>query len=81
MCIVETLLAAHPVRKTGRQKDAFRAWVVQRAEQIGYAAQVEENGRNRNVVIGAPETAQVTVCEQANLDFIADGLVQFVRML
>lgn len=60
MSIVDTLLAEHPVRKTGRQKEAFRGWMVQQATQMGYAAQVEANGRNRNVVIGDPETAQVT---------------------
>ena len=60
MSIVDTLLAEHPVRKTGRQKEAFRGWMVQQAAQRGYAAQVEANGRNRNVVIGDPETAQVT---------------------
>ena len=51
MSIVETLLAAHPVRKTGRQKDAFRARVVQRAEQIGYDAAVNKGVENFQYMI------------------------------
>ncbi|MBQ8556563.1 MAG: hypothetical protein IJ438_11930 [Clostridia bacterium] len=59
MSIIETLLEKHPIRKTNTQKEAFRTWMVEQAEKMGYAAQVETAGQNKNVVIGDPETADV----------------------
>lgn len=62
MTILEEMLSAFPVRKSRRQKEAFRQWAVAKAEGAGYAARVEQNGglgENRNVVIGDPETAEV----------------------
>lgn len=52
------ILTLFPVRKTGKQKKAFRAAVQAYAEGLGYACR-EEKGSfgSRNVVIGNPETA------------------------
>lgn len=60
MSIIETLLAQHPVRKTNAQKKSFQAWMVDQAERMGYAVQVETIGQNKNIVIGDPEAADVT---------------------
>lgn len=60
MSIIETLQAQHPVRKTNSQKKSFQEWMVDQAEQMGYAVQVETIGQNKNIVIGDPETADVT---------------------
>lgn len=52
------ILAQFPVRKTGKQKAAFRAAVQVYAESLGYVCR-EEKGSfgSRNLVIGEPETA------------------------
>lgn len=60
MSIIETLQAHHPVRKTNAQKKSFQAWMADQAERMGYAAQVETIGQNKNIVIGDPEAADVT---------------------
>ena len=56
------ILTLFPVRKTGKQKKAFRAAVQAYAEALGYACR-EEKGSfgSRNVVIGNPETADFLV--------------------
>lgn len=60
MSIHETLMAEFPVRKSAKQKQAFRAWALREAEQAGYPAKVETCvGNHDNVVIGDPETAKV----------------------
>lgn len=63
MSHLETLVERFPVRKSGKQKEAFRQWLVsEQARALGYEARVEENGSvptSRNVVIGDPETAEV----------------------
>ncbi len=62
MTILEEMQAAFPVRKTRRQKEAFRQWAVARAKREGYSASVEQNGglgKSRNVVIGNPEEAEI----------------------
>ncbi len=60
----ETLTQLFPMRKTKAQKEAFRQWMLQTAQSLGYSAQVEVNSclvRCRNVVIGQPEKARVLV--------------------
>lgn len=59
MPIIDLLLKEHPVRKSRAQKAAFRSWVMEQAQAMGYAAQVEQQGMHANLVIGAPETSQV----------------------
>lgn len=63
MSIIETLVEKFPIRKSKAQKEAFRAWFIGWAQEQGYAAQTE-SVRNmamcHNVVVGDPETAQVT---------------------
>lgn len=56
------ILTLFPVRKTGKQKKAFRAAVQAYAEGLGYACR-EEKGSfgSRNVVIGNPDTADFLV--------------------
>lgn len=58
MSIIETLVDKFPIRRSKAQKEAFRAWFVQTAQEMGYAAQVETVKEHHNVVIGDPETAQ-----------------------
>ena len=63
MSWLETLVEKFPVRKSEKQKEAFRQWVVsEAAKSLGYEAKVEAVGAlpaNRNVVVGDPETAEV----------------------
>lgn len=59
MPIIDLLLKEHPVRKSRAQKAAFRSWVMEQAQAMGYAAQVEQQGMHANLVIGDPETSQV----------------------
>lgn len=58
MTIIEELTQQFPVRKTKKQKAAFRTWVTERAGEMGYAAQADEKGYSRNVIIGDPETVE-----------------------
>lgn len=62
MSYLDTLVERFPVRKSARQKELFRRWLVfEQAKELGYEARVEEcDGliRSRNVVIGDPETAE-----------------------
>lgn len=60
MRIIEKLTTQFPVRKTAAQKQAFRAWVVKECAEMGYTAVPDEKGYSRNVVVGDPETAEVT---------------------
>ena len=63
MSWLETLVEKFPVRKSGKQKEAFRQWVVsEAAKSLGYEGKVEAVGSlptSRNVVVGNPETAEV----------------------
>ena len=58
MSIINTLVEKFPVRRSKDQKEAFRAWVLEQAVQMGYQAQVEAIKDHNNVVIGNPETAK-----------------------
>ncbi|MBQ7373550.1 MAG: M28 family peptidase [Clostridia bacterium] len=48
-----------PIRKTQTQKDAFRRYVLGKAAEKEVDAKIEQNGKNKNVVIGNPLTAEV----------------------
>ena len=58
----KTVLTAYEVRKSKKQKEAFRAYLCQELEKLGYTPRVE-SGRvlvmNHNVVAGDPEKAKV----------------------
>ena len=59
-CLQE-IVEKFPIRKTKKQKEAFLAWAKAQAQDMGYDARVEENGRggaHRNLVVGDPEKAQ-----------------------
>lgn len=56
------VLTAYPVRKTKRQKQAFRDAVQAYAESIGYESRVEQGSFSaRNLIIGNPEQADILV--------------------
>lgn len=64
MTMHETINSRFPVRKTGKQKENFRHWVLEKSAEMGYAAKVEKGRmicQNHNVIIGDPEKAQVIV--------------------
>ena len=42
MTMIEKLLENHPVRKTKKQKEAFRSWFIGEAEGMGYTAKAEQ---------------------------------------
>ena len=41
MTMIESLVEKFPVRRSKAQKETFRAWVVEKAQSMGYPAQVE----------------------------------------
>ena len=47
------------VRKSKKQKAAFRAWLCGELEKAGYATKEEKKGSSCNVVVGDPETAEL----------------------
>ncbi len=53
------ILSEMQVRKSRKQKEAFRAWLCGALEAAGYAPQVEESFAAQNVVAGDPEGAKV----------------------
>ena len=56
------VLHLHPIRKTKKQKQAFREDVQAYCERLGYAVTVEKGSMGaRNVVIGDPEKAKYLV--------------------
>lgn len=55
----KTILAEFQVRKSRKQKAAFRDWLCVQLEQAGYTPAVEKGFAARNVVVGDPEQAQV----------------------
>lgn len=63
MTILEQINEQFPVRRSEKQKEDFRKWVIAYAAGLGRRARVEENdkGRHRNVIVGNPETAQLTI--------------------
>ena len=63
MTYLNRLNDAYPVRRTEAEKQAFRGYVLQQAQEKGLSAVVEttKDGKNKNVVIGDPLTARV-VC-------------------
>lgn len=48
------------IRKSKKQKEAFRGWLCGELEAAGYAPKVEKGFAARNVVVGDPEKAKVT---------------------
>ena len=63
MSIIETLVEQFPIRKSRKQKEAFRDWFIGWAREQGYTAQATTPRgifHSTNVVVGDPETAEVT---------------------
>ena len=58
MSFINTLTEKFPIRRSEEQKSAFRTWMVEQAQSMGYQAQVECVKKHNNVVIGDPEMAQ-----------------------
>lgn len=56
------VLKLFPVRKSGKQKQSFRAWVQAYLEELGYAVSIESGSfHSKNVVAGDPERAKYLV--------------------
>ncbi len=62
MSLLKTIHDQFPIRRSEKQKAAFRKWLVARVAESGWRARVEENdrGRHQNVLIGDPEHARIT---------------------
>lgn len=58
MAYIDTLIEKFPIRKNKAQKENFRAWVLEEADKLGYAARVEKKGSSNNVVIGDADSAE-----------------------
>lgn len=53
------ILNLHPIRKTKKQKAAFRETVIEYAEKLGYRCETEKGSMGaRNLIIGDPENAK-----------------------
>ena len=83
------VLTMYPVRKSRRQKLAFRNAVEEYAAQLGYPFQ-REKGSNKNLVIGDPEQAKYlvsahydtgTVLPAANRIYADNGLLYVLNQL
>lgn len=62
LCNPLDVLKLFPVRKTGKQKQAFRAWVKEYLEGLGYSVSFEAGSfHSRNVVAGNPEMAKYLI--------------------
>ena len=63
MTICEQITELFPVRRSAAQKKAFRQWVMAEISEMGWKPQIEQNdrGRQQNVIVGDPETAEVTL--------------------
>ena len=55
----KTILADFQVRKSKKQKAAFRDWLCRELTAAGYATTVEKSAAAANVVAGDPENAEV----------------------
>ncbi|MDE7218475.1 MAG: Zn-dependent exopeptidase M28 [Oscillospiraceae bacterium] len=55
----QKILSDFQVRKSKKQKEAFRAWLCGELKAAGYAPKVEEGFAAKNVVVGDPDTAKV----------------------
>ena len=53
------LFSDFQVRKSKKQKEAFRAWLCGELTKLGYAPAVEKSRTAANVVVGDPEKAKV----------------------
>ena len=56
--LAATILERYQIRKTRRQKEEFRSFLVEELRKLGYAPRVEGKG-SKNVIVGDPETAKV----------------------
>ncbi len=58
--ISNTVLEKYQVRKTGKQKEAFREYVRAFSEERGYACKTEKGSFGaKNIVVGDPDSAKV----------------------
>lgn len=57
--VFEMLQRQFPVRNSDAQKQAFAQWTLEKAREAGWDAEIEENGKHRNIVIGNTEQAKV----------------------
>lgn len=55
----QKILDEMQVRKSRKQKEAFRAWLCRELEAAGYTPIIQKGFAARNVVVGSPETAKV----------------------
>lgn len=55
------VLTAFPVRKSGKQKQAFRDAVQAYARELSYETKIEKGNGAKNVIIGNPDTAKYLV--------------------
>ena len=55
----QTILSEFQIRKSRKQKEAFRSWLCGELAAAGYAPQVEKGFAAQNVVAGDPETARL----------------------
>ena len=57
--VSHTVMEQYQIRKSRKQKDAFRAWLRQTLQREGYQVSEEKKTFSTNVVVGDPERAKV----------------------
>lgn len=68
------ILSLFPVRKTLKQKKAFREWVTEYFQALGYECNLEKTGlMGRNVIVGDPQQAKHLIT--AHYDTCAGSLL------
>lgn len=55
----QKILDQFQVRKSKKQKAAFREWLCAELKNLGYEPRVEKGGSSHNVVVGDPDSAKV----------------------
>lgn len=55
----QKILDDFQIRKSRKQKEAFRTWLCEELKKAGYAPSVEKGFAAKNVVVGDPDTAKV----------------------
>ena len=70
----------YPIRKTDKEKESFRAYVIEELNKKGIEARVEKNsdGRNYNVIVGEPTSANAVFT--AHYDTPAHSLFPNIMM-
>lgn len=55
----DEIIKRFPVRNSADEKKAFRDYVLEEAKRMGYASEISDNDKHKNIIIGNADTAKV----------------------